>query len=174
MGLAVSVGAAQEADGDLRSLPPYKPSWWDGLLGRDKVEEKKPAAPPPRHAAPPGPSEAPARPPAIDAAAVARSRELAAYNRRLAVCDRLSQIAEDANDEATQRQVDQLKDRVWEVYKQRTANLASGGIRYLSDEAVLEQRLGAGTANGGDALRQTGRGARDVGSRAANVREDER
>lgn len=116
---------AQDTDGDLHSAPAQaqaSKSWWTGWFGpsakTDKPESKKTEA-----AAPP----APASPSPVELAAAARQHERAAFNRRMEVCDRLTEIAVQNNDTAMQSQIDQLRDRAWEVYQKRTADLPASG-----------------------------------------------
>ena len=94
---------------------------WFG--SQSKPEEKKPAAK--VEPVDEGPSLA-------DRAAEARLREQKSYLRRLEVCDRLQEIAIETNDAALQRQVEQLSQQVFEVYKQRTASPVSGA-RYEAE-----------------------------------------
>ena len=121
---------AQDTDGDLHSAPPVPAAkaWWTGWFGpaakTDKPESKKPEA-----AVPP----APAGPSPVELAAAARQHERAAFNRRMEVCDRLTEIAVQNNDTAMQSQIDQLRDRAWEAYQKRTADLPSSGSTSQDD-----------------------------------------
>ena len=116
--LTVSVAVADDTD-DGKTPPANKGSWWPGgwFGSQTKPEEKKPTAK--AEPADEGPSLA-------DRAAEARLREQKAYLRRLEACDRLQEIAIETNDAALQRQVEQLTQQVFEVYKQRTASPVSG------------------------------------------------
>jgi hypothetical protein len=112
-----------------------------GLLNRlfarkDKPEEKKSDEAPAKEAA-----KKPSPP--INSPASARSRELANYLRRMAVCDQLMQVAYDTKDEELQRQVEQLRDRVWTTYQVRTEQLPAGTKKFESDEQILDKHLGA-------------------------------
>lgn len=113
VGLGLSAARADDADGgDLRSLPPAKPSFWSSWgAKKDKPEVKKPST---------SAADVPARAPANDPLAV-QAREEGAYHRRLEVCDRLMEIAVKNNDDAMQERIQQLMDRAFEVYQQRTA-----------------------------------------------------
>ncbi len=117
-GLAVSVAVADDTEAGTSSAA--KGSWWPGswFTGQAKPDEKKPTA----KAEPvdEGPSLA-------DRAADVRQREQKAYLRRVEACDRLQEIALETNDAALQRQVEQLTQQVFEVYKQRTASPFGGG-----------------------------------------------
>ncbi len=116
-GLAASAASAQDADGDLHAAAPKPKAWWEGWF--------TPAAPPPevKHdaaeaTAPPGPSP-------VELAAAARQRERADLDRRWEVCDQLMEIAVRDNDQTMQTQIEQLRDRAWDVYQQHIADLSS-------------------------------------------------
>ncbi len=130
-GLAASAALAQDTDGDLHSAAPTPKAWWTGWFGpadkTDKPEGKKTEA-----AVPP----APAAPSPMDMAAAARRRERAAYNRRMEVCDRLTEIAVRTNNTDMQAQIDQLRDRAWDVYRKRTADLPAAGAPEKPPSAV--------------------------------------
>jgi hypothetical protein len=135
-GLAASAALAQDPDSDLHSSAPRPKAFWDGWFttAAKPVEKKldKLAAPP-------------AGPSAAEVAAATRKRELAAYSRRMEVCDRLMEVAVQNNDEAMQTRIEQLKDRAWELYQQRTGGLAVSGSQ-SPDEAVLDRRLGVNSS----------------------------
>jgi hypothetical protein len=135
-GLAASAALAQETDGDLHSAAPKPKSFWDGWFAPapKPVEKKfdKLAAPP-------------AGPSAAEIASATRKRERAAYSRRMEVCDRLMEVAVQNNDDAMQARIEQLKDRAWELYQQRTGALTASGSA-SPDEAVLDHRLGVGSS----------------------------
>jgi hypothetical protein len=78
-------------------------------------------------------------------AASPTSAERAKYLRRLKVCDKLRSIAQDANDAELERMVDQLEERAFAVFLQKTG-VPGGGSSFESDEKVLEKRLPLGTA----------------------------
>src|SRR5450755_2106677 len=104
--LAASTASAQEMDGDLHSATPKPKAWWGGWFSpAAKPAEKKTE---PATLAPVGPS-------AAELAVTARQSEKAAYFRRMEVCDRLMAIAVQNNDEAMQTQIEQLKDRAWDL-----------------------------------------------------------
>ena len=133
VGLAASAASAQEADGDLHSAAPQPKAWWEGWF--------TPAAKPDKHEAKksePAVTPAPVAPSPVEAAAASRQRERADYFRRIDVCDRLTEIAVQNNDTAMQTQIDQLRDRAWDLYQQRTANLPAAGT--LPDLDVHEQK----------------------------------
>ena len=136
-GLAASAAWAQETDGDLHSEPPKPKAFWDGWFApaAKPVEKKhdKIAAPP-------------AGPTAADIALAMRKRELAVYSRRMEVCDRLMEVAIAKNDVAMQERIEQLKDRAWELYQQRTG-ATSISAASSSDEAVLSRKLSADSSS---------------------------
>jgi hypothetical protein len=75
--------------------------------------------------------------PVVDTAAAVRAREEAAYLRRLAVCDKLQEIAWETNDAELGQLAEQLVDRAWQVYNQRTANLPAS--RPDAEEHLLDK-----------------------------------
>ena len=115
-GLAASAAWAQDLDGDLHSAAPKPKAWWEGWFApaAKPPEVKHDDAEPTTH----GPSP-------VELAAAARRRERADLDRRWAVCDRLMEIAVGDNDEAMQTQIEQLRDRAWDVYQQRIAALSA-------------------------------------------------
>jgi hypothetical protein len=122
LGLAVSIAAAQDRDDGPK---PAASGWWAGWFGsKDKPEAKKEAADRPL----PGPS-------VVERAEVVRQRELKSYLRRIDVCDKLAQIAEDTNDQSLLSQVEEMKERVWAVYQQRTAHLTPSAASETEDAA---------------------------------------
>jgi hypothetical protein len=122
--LAVAVSVAAARDGDGAAKPPASGSgWMSGWWGpKDKGGLAKEAPDPP------GPS-------AVNLADAARQREINAYLRRILVCDKLAQAADNTNDEKLMHEVEELKERVWAIYQQRTAHLSDGAATVDSDEA---------------------------------------
>lgn len=118
-GLALASARADDGDGgDLRALPPSKPSWWSGMFGG------KEAPPPPPPAKKQAAAEAPPPPkPKADDPASIQEREQNAYIRRIMVCDELLAIADAKNDDVLRERVYQLEDKAIEIYKQRTASI---------------------------------------------------
>jgi hypothetical protein len=151
-GLAASSALAQVTDGDLHSAAPKPKAFWDGWFtpAAKPVEKKadKLAAPP-------------AGPSAGEVAAATRKRELAAYSRRMEVCDRLMEVAVQNNDDAMQTRIEQLKDRAWELYQQRTGGLSVSSAP-SPDEAVLDRRLGV-SSSGRPLTAATGKVKTDAG-----------
>jgi hypothetical protein len=115
-GLALATARADDGDsGDLRSMPPVKPSWWTEMFGsKEKTPEPKKLAP-----------AAPTPPRVIrnDPASV-QAREESALFRRLKVCDELFEVADKKDDEALREKIHQLTEKAWAVYQQRTAGIA--------------------------------------------------
>jgi hypothetical protein len=161
-GLAASAAWAQESDGDLHSAAPRPKAFWEGWFApAAKPVEKKPD----KLAAPP------AGPSAAEVAAATRKRELAAYSRRMEVCDRLMEVAVANNDDAMQARIEQLKDRAWELYQQRTGAL-SASSSLSPDEAVLDHKLGAGLS--GRSLTATPADKSATGGGQASLKREEK
>jgi hypothetical protein len=126
LGLTLSAARADDGDsGDLRSMPPVKPSWWSGMFAT-----KEPAAAGRKGVQVEGPP-----PPRIVASNPGQVlvREQNAYIRRLEVCDALDDVAEKKGDDALRERVNELRDKAWTVYQQRTAG---NGAR-MADESAL-------------------------------------
>lgn len=85
-------------------------------------------------------------PSAVEDAAAERARHEAALLRRQAVCARLLEIAFRNNDPELERQAEELQNRAWALYTQRTANLSSAGRGLELDEGVLDRKLGGDRA----------------------------
>ena len=132
LGLAVSVAAAEDRD-DWPKPASSGSGLWGGVFGgKDKPEAKKEAADKPA----PGPS-------LVERAEAVRQRELKNYLRRIDVCDKLAQVAEDTNDQQLLSRVEEMKERVWAVYQQRTANLAPSGLPSETDDAAKRREAAA-------------------------------
>ena len=136
-GLAASAAWAQQPDGDLHSAAPKPKSFWEGWFApaAKPVDKKLDGLAPP-----------PAGPSAAEVAAVTRKREFAVYSRRMEVCDRLTEIAVQNNDDAMQTRVEQLKDRAWDIYQQRTGGSSASGAM-SPDEAALDRKLGGDSSS---------------------------
>jgi hypothetical protein len=129
LGLAMPVLAADQD-------APASSNWWGSWFGgKDKPAEKKPQLQKDDQPAVPIPA-------AGDSAATVFTREWDAYFRRIAVCDRLESYALQAGDNEAVRRVQQLKERVDVLYKERTANLSGKPATSAIDEAALQQNLG--------------------------------
>jgi hypothetical protein len=131
-GLALAAARADDGDGgDLRSLPPVKPSRWSGRL----FGGKEPAAPPK-----PRPAEAAVPPPRVPPVAdpqTVQAREESAYLRRMDVCLNLLEVAQRKGDEELIEQVNQMMDRVWQTYQNRTGGPAARSTAAAADAAAL-------------------------------------
>jgi hypothetical protein len=125
LGLAVSLAAAQGRDDGPRPMASGSGRWSEWLSGKDKPEAKKEAVEKPS-----------AGPSVLERAEAVRQRELKNYLRRIDVCDKLAQIAEDTNDPQLLNEIEEIKERVWAVYQQRTANLIPGASSELADVPV--------------------------------------
>ena len=118
-GLAVSGARAQDVEGDLHSAVPKPKAWYDGwFASAAKPTDAKPDAPGVTTHIGPSP---------VERAAAAHQQERADLDRRWEVCDRLMEIAVRNNDDAMQARVEQLRDRAWDIYQQRTANATASG-----------------------------------------------
>jgi hypothetical protein len=121
-GLSASAASAQGYyDGDLHSASPKPKSWFENLYS------SAPATKPPDKKGDDVEPPTPVGPSPVQLASASRQRERAALDRRNEVCDRLMEIAVRNNDEAMQTQIEQLRDRAWDIYQQRTAGLSSPG-----------------------------------------------
>jgi hypothetical protein len=113
-GLVLATARADDGDGgDLRAMPPTRPSWFSGTpAAKDEPVSTKKVVP----------SDAPPPPRVVNNTATVQAREEAAYLRRLDVCYDLLDVAERKGDEALREQVYQLMDKAWAVYLRRTGN----------------------------------------------------
>jgi hypothetical protein len=84
----------------------------------------------------------------VDGAVAERRREEAAFLRREAVCDRLLEIAVQTNDQDLLHRAEQLRERSWTAYTERTAHLSGSKAVFESDEQILNKHLGDGNAEG--------------------------
>lgn len=157
MGLGVA-GAAPRDDEDTppKSSAAKKSSSWSfrRLLG---LEDKNPPKKQPEKATAKK-SDAPAAkaaPPATRLAKKAASdrlKEEEALQRRQAVILRLEEIAMETNDSDLERQIEQLKERVWAQYMERIARLPASKARFEGDERLLDQHLTPDALTGQQAL----------------------
>jgi hypothetical protein len=162
LGLAWPVLAA-DPDEAKPKAPGDSGSWWSNWFGgKDKKPDPKTV---PADAGPVVSVVAPA-----DRAANDREREENAYFRRMAVCDRLMQLAVQNNDQQQQSRIEQLKERVWDIYENRTKHLAGTPMAPEADETVLEKSLPTTGRTSVLPLPEQGRGN---GARANNYREGE-
>jgi hypothetical protein len=137
LGLAVSAAAAEDRDDWPKPASSGSGSWGGWFGSKDKPEAKKQATDRPA----PGPSP-------VERAEAVRQRELKDYLRRIDVCDKLAQVAEDTNDQQLLSRVEEMKERVWAVYQQRTANLAPAGMPSETDGAKRREAAARKPASG--------------------------
>jgi hypothetical protein len=176
--MIVGLGATAARGGDDDAEKPAAPAKstygrGPGLLDRFFSSNEKPAAKKPaKKEADKGAkdnSDKPAKPAAESPSAV-RAREEAALERRMQVCLKLMDIANQHNDMELYRRAEELNDKAWTVYRQRTAHLPSGNAA-ASDEEVLDRHLGnKTTAAEAAGLTSESAKAKDRNSQAA-VRE---
>jgi hypothetical protein len=145
-----------------------------GLMDRlwqpsEKPAEKKPVEKKDK-AATDKPAESPSA--VLESPAMVRKREQTAWERRLQVCLRLMDLADQNNDDRLYRQAEELEQRAWAVYLQRTAHLPSGSVRTESDEQILDRHLGNRTSGARSATTSAGKG-KDRDSQSASL-EDKR
>ena len=67
--------------------------------------------------------------------------EQAAFERRSQVCLRLMDLANQQNDMELYRRAEELEQRAWAVYLQRTAHLPAGNLAAETDEEIIARRL---------------------------------
>jgi hypothetical protein len=114
---------------------------------KEKVVPKKSPVVPSAEAAKHAP--APPKPPKqVDGATAERRQEEATFLRREAVCDRLLEIAVQTDDLELLRRAEQLRERSWATYSQRTAHLPGAKGVFESDEQILEHHLGSSSSAG--------------------------
>jgi hypothetical protein len=134
-------GTTQESESWLARwfVMPKKPS----AAGVKPDRDKKAA---PKRETPPASDTSEALPPRprteIDEAADLQEREMQHLIRRQMVCQKLMDIALRAGDQQLLRQAEQLDQRAWQVYLQRTAQFSGGPPLFDSDEKTLEKHLG--------------------------------
>jgi hypothetical protein len=168
IGLGVATGASRagEDDEDKPVLRKVHYGRGPGIMERlwqpsEKPAEKKPAEKKDKPAA-----EKPA--PVVETASMVRKREQEAWERRLQVCLRLMDLANQNNDDLLYRQAEELEQRAWAVYLQRTAHLPSGSVRGESDEQILDRHLGNVTSGARSVAGQAAKG-KDRDSQSASV-----
>jgi outer membrane biosynthesis protein TonB len=153
--LLVGIGVAGVRAGDDEDqVAPQKPAIrWSPyaarVLGIDqspKPMPKKPAAKSKKDTA--KKTEAPPKSAVVvkDDGASSRAREEAALLRRLEACDKLTQIAISRGDNTLLRRAEDLNQRVWAVYSQKTGQAPEPKNDFESDEAAIERLLGPETA----------------------------
>jgi hypothetical protein len=119
--------------------------WFGGskqAAAQEPAAPEKAGAPSPPTAASPAPKPANAAADQPRDASAMRQREENAWLRRQAVCRKLLEIALETNDGELQRMAEQLDERVWAAYVQRTAHLPAGrATMFEGDEKILEKHL---------------------------------
>jgi hypothetical protein len=177
IGLGVAVGqtrAADEDDDKPAAAPKAKYGRGPGLVQRlfqsnEKPADKKPAANKPKAT---DEKQAEKKPVSAPEGAVAvRAKEEAAWIRRLQVCDRLKNLANQNNDDELYRQAEELEQRAWAVYLQRTAHLPASNATSETDEQILDRHLGNRTsaADTADALTPAAAKAKDRRGQSASL-----
>jgi hypothetical protein len=147
-----AVGRAAEPQDNDAAAP--SGGWFTRWFSFGKQAPEKKAAEKSKEATP-----APTKAMLLQAAAAQRAQEEAALLRRQGVCLKLRLIAAQTNDDELRRKADQLDQRAWNSYVQRTAHLPTGDASPASDEAVLARHLeSAGTSPAGSARGLSGSG----------------
>ena len=139
LGLSAGSAAPPPADDDDDGAPVVGPNpaarprdGWNPLITRTFGLDKKPAPKPEKKADAPAP-----RPSAqLESAAAIRRLEEAKLHRRQEVCLRLREIARETNDNDLERLAEELDQRAFDVFMQRTAYLPRSG----PDAEALEPR----------------------------------
>ena len=101
--------------------PPTRPSYRPGTFygNNDPKPEPKPV-PKEKKESPAAPKVSP-----VDVAAQQSEKEMANYLRREQVCDRLALLAIQSGDAEQIRRVEELKERVFSVYKKRVSSFSN-------------------------------------------------
>ncbi|MBI3408641.1 MAG: hypothetical protein HY040_09825 [Planctomycetes bacterium] len=134
LALGVSLGTVGLARADDDASAASNGNWFTRMFRR------QPAAPKTDEKA----RVAAANVPQAESAAQVRVRAQMELMRRQEVCDKMREIAFQTSDDELRRQADQLDQRAWDAYVQKTSRVA--GTRMLTpDEQALESRLMGGT-----------------------------
>ena len=171
--LLLGMGAAAALGQDSQESPPSTKPFirWSPYaakmfaIDQSQKPAKKPAAKPKKEIA--KKPETPARPaPTKEDSSSPRAREEAALLRRLEACDKLTEIAMRNNDTALLHRAEELNQRVWANYSQRTGQAPEDRARFESDQAAIDRLLGP---NSGSAQMRDSSSTRipDQNSRAA-------
>ncbi|MGE0529645.1 MAG: hypothetical protein AB7P49_21545 [Bdellovibrionales bacterium] len=138
--------AQQKADADLSSkADKQSASWWSRLNPFHAFAGKKAPADSKVHNGTKVESQGmdkTNKPSITETAAAIQQREEEILFRRQAVCDKLRAIAMQTGDDNLLRKAEQLDQRAWQVYLQKTQNLATGTATLQEDERLLTERLG--------------------------------
>jgi hypothetical protein len=73
-----------------------------------------------------------------DEAIAERAREEAVLLRRLAVCEKLKQVAFQTNDRSLEREAEELDQKAWAAYSQRTAHLSASDASLSFTDAATD------------------------------------
>jgi len=103
------------------------------------------------------------RKPATEGPAAVRAREQAAFERRSQVCLRLMDLANQQNDMELYRRAEELEQRAWAVYIQRTSHLPISNLAVETDEQILDRHLGD--------KKTTAKSAKDLKAGTAKVKD---
>jgi hypothetical protein len=101
--------------------------------------------------------------PAPEGPTAVRAREQAAFERRSQVCLRLMDLANQQNDMELYRRAEELEQRAWAVYIQRTAHLPISNLAVDTDEQILDRHLGD--------KKTTAKSAKDLKAGTAKVKD---
>lgn len=122
LGLVVLVAAAGAQTPGTMAEPANGPRWWNRLFG----------SPPP----PPAPKQA-AGPGTMADRAAEQDKLMKAYLRRLDVCDRIRDVAHEANNPRLFEEASRLEEMAWKLYQSRSSRLLGVSIA-TADEEPLE------------------------------------
>lgn len=133
--VVLSMAGSAWADGDA----PVKSggNWFTRLFHRQAT------------ASPGAEERAPASTTKADPNAAARVRAEMELLRRQEVCDKLREIALQNGDDELRRKADQLDQRAWEAYLQKTGRTQGNRGALTADEQALEAGLGLGSRQAG-------------------------
>jgi hypothetical protein len=148
LGMVAVATAADDDDDNGKTAPKQTSNWfsfnWFGQAKKAPDSKKSTTAKPPEKKAEKK-TKVEEPPSAAELAASQRALEEAALLRRDDVCDRLMEIAMQTNNAELANRAEQLKQKAWEVYLKRTANLPSVTQAANSDlDEMLPKRAAEG------------------------------
>jgi hypothetical protein len=153
-----TVASAAEPGGDVQpAAEKSSGNWFTRMFGFGHGAPDKPAEP----KAAKDEASVPSKAALLEVAKAKRDQEEHALFRRQKVCIRLREIADRTNDDELRRKAEQLDQRAWELYVQRTGQSSAGGADDRSDEAIVNRHLGTATGRAGAAPANSSREARD-------------
>jgi hypothetical protein len=168
--VGLSAAGSRATAGDDEDVPPPKVQYGRGpglfdrwFASNSKPAEKKPAKKDTANTEKDKADKDKPKKPAAENPVAIRAREEAALMRRIQVCDRLKNLANQMNDDELYRRAEELDQKSWAVYQQRTSHLPVSNATCESDEDVLDRHLGDKTVAAKD--------GRDVTSEAAKSEE---